>query len=174
MSDVDFGNLTAAIDKAGKTKRVKEFEWSFLPGFFVNLVYVSKFHITQMRESARTYEVNPRNNQKEEKFAEAKVWAFYADRIIKGWTGFTVRHLVTLIPNLVIGTVADLKKFFPGQAIPADADVQAFEIGHNREITLALFKNSVEFENWVVNTASDLRNYIEVALEKEAQLENLK
>lgn len=170
----DFGNLTAAIEKAGKTKRVKEFEWSFLPGFFVDLVYVSKHHITQMRESARTYEVNPRNQQKEEKFNEQKIWAFYADRIIKSWKGFTVKHLVTLMPALVIETVADLKKYFPKQEIPADAEVTDFEIGYARQLAMALFKSSIEFENFVVNTASDLRNYAEIAKEKEAQLENLK
>ena len=170
----DFGNLTAAIEKAGKTKRVKEFEWSFLSGFLVNLVYVSKHHVTQMRESARTYEVNPRNNQKEEKFNEQKIWGFYADRIIKSWTGFTVKHLTTLIPTLVIETVADLKKYFKGQEIPADAEVEDFEISYSRQLAMSLFKFSIEFENFVVNTASDLRNYTEIAKEKEAQLENLK
>lgn len=174
----DFGNLTAAMEKAGKTKRVKEFEWSFLPGFFVNLVYVSKHHVTQMRETARTVDKNPRSNRDEVDFSEKKIWGFYADRIIKGWRGFTVRYLTTLMPALVIETVENLKKLFPGQIsdkeIPKDQDVGEYEVGYSRQLTMLLFKYSLEFENFVVNTASDLRNYVEIAKEKEAQLENLK
>jgi len=168
--------LTAAIQKAGTSKRTKEFEWSFLPGFYCTLTYMSKHMVGQLRESAQLVDTNPRNQQKEFDLSPEKVTGFYATRVVKGWRNFKVRHLKVLFPALKIDTLDDLKELellAADAVLPDGVEVADVEVAFSQKIVRFLLDYSVEFENWVVNVVRDIRNFKEAAEQAEEDLENL-
>ena len=150
-------NLAELIRKAGKEQRTIEVQFPLIKGFYATISYASKFVMNQIREAAIVTETNLRTNVVEESFDDEKLREQYSWHLLKDWRGLTGEKLKGIIPGFEV----------------ADEDAEK-DIPFDREIALSLMEVSVEFENWVVATATTVKNYTKTALQKEAEMENLK
>lgn len=179
------------IKLAGKKQRVVELEYPFLEGFYVQLVFASKFIMNQIYDTARevtgkgepttvsAYGVKiPVERLDKEKLREA-----YARQIVIGWKGLTIKKLQDTIPGLSVDlTLEKAKKLFPKlatelAAVKTDADLQKViekvDLPYTVELAFAMLEVTAEFENWVIFTATDSKNYSKIAEEKEKEIKNL-
>ena len=154
----DVGVLADSIRKAGKAQRVMEFQCPYISDFFVNLAFANKFIMTQIIDYAKEINTNFRRGVQveTEKLNEDRLREGYADWVVVGWKGLTGERLQKLIPGTKIEG-AEMTK----------------EIPYSREIAIALFEVSLEFETWVIGMATELKNYTRVSEKKKEQLANL-
>ena len=150
-------DLAGLIKKAGSSQRVIEFECPFIRDFFVSIAYASKFILNQIREGARVMRSNFRTRDKEERFDDDKIRKGYCQHIIQKWRGLTGRKLQAIIPGLSVQ--------------PEDLDK---EIIFSSDVAMAILEVSLEMENWVLDVATNVDNYSNIAEEKRTELENLK
>ena len=157
--------IAGLIRKAGKRERTGEFEYPYgnIKEFYVKLAYASKFVWNQIRESAREMVRNQRTRELEERFNEDKLRHEYSTRIVQGWRGLTTVILQKLVPQMDIKVLNS-----PEQKVGEE-----IEIPFSPEIALAIMDVSIDFENWVVDIATDSANYQHVAERKKEQFENL-
>lgn len=149
--------LAEYIRKAGKEQRVVEFSCPYIPEFYVSIAYASKFAMNQIREASKEVFTDFRRGRGEiERLNDEKLRDAYAEWIIKNWKGLTVDKLRQLIP---------------GVAITGKAEVE--DIPYDHAIAVALLESSLEFENWVIDVATDIRHYSKIAEQKKKEIENL-
>jgi len=153
--------LAEQIKKAGRQQRVIEFKCPYIPECFVSLAFANRFVLNQIREAAREVFTNPRTRLQEERFNDEKLRAAYAQQIIQDWKGLTYEKLQKLIPGLEV-------KDENGKAV----DLKA-EVPYDTEVAGALLSESLEFENWVIDIASNVENYSHIAERKKKEIENL-
>ena len=189
MKPNEFADL---IKLAGKTQRVVEFEFPFIEGFHVQLVYASKFIMNQIYDTAREFSDKgesdtvsaygidiPVGKLNKEKLREA-----YAGQIVLGWKGLTIKKLQDIIPGLSVDlTVEKAKKLFPKLAtelegVKTDADfqkvIESVDVPYTVELAFAMLEVSTEFENWVIFTATNFKSFEKIAEQKKKEIENLK
>jgi len=154
--------LAEQIKKAGKIQRVIEFQCPYIPECFVSLAFANRFVLNQIREAAREVFKNPRTGLQEERFNDEKLRAAYAQHVIQNWKGLTYEKLQKLIPGLEIKDDA-------GKPVALKDDVP-FDTG----VAAAMLNASIEFENWVIDIASNIDNYSSIAEQKKKETENLK
>ncbi len=154
--------LAEQIKKAGRTQRVIEFQCPYIPECFISLAFANRFVLNQIREAAREVFTNPRTRLQEEKFNDEKLRQAYAQQIIQGWKGLTYEKLQKLIPGLEIKDERAEKKI----------DLKA-EVPYDTAVASALLSESLEFENWVIDIASNVENYSRIAEQKKKETENL-
>lgn len=168
--------LADAIKVASETKRVREFQFPFIPGFYVSVAYASKFILNQIREIAREPVVNPRRGGvEEERLNDDKLRKEYAREIIKNWRGLTLTKLSKLIPGIEF-TADQLKEIFPDEKTETEKDLLALrnkEIPYSPLLGKQLMDSSIEFEGWIVDMSGNIENYSAITLQKEKELENL-
>jgi len=154
-------DLAEQIKKAGKIQRVIEFQCPYIPECFVSLAFANRFVLNQIREAAREVFKNPRTGLQEERFNDEKLRAAYAQHVIQGWKGLTYEKLQKLIPGLEVKDDA-------GKPVNSKDDVP-FDTG----VAAAMLNASIEFENWVIDIASTVDNYSNIAEQKKKETENL-
>jgi hypothetical protein len=154
---IETKNLAAAIKKAGKAQRIAEFQFPFLPEVYFKISYASKFMLNQIREVAREVWTNPRTRSQEERFNDEKLRAEYCRHIIRDWRGLTVGKLRKIVPGIDAG----------------EGVTDETELGYSFDVASALLEVSLEFEGWVIDTATNVENYSKIAEIKADQLENL-
>jgi len=152
---MDIKFLVSEIEKAGKTKRVGKFKFSYVEDCFVEIAFASKFIMNQMREASREF-VTVRGRDQEERLNDDKLREQYAKRIILGWKGLTGRKLVKFMPGITVAA-ADLEK----------------EIPYDPSIAMALLKFSIEFENFCISISNEIKNFEELDQEKVAEEKDL-
>lgn len=123
------------------TEKVTEIEFPDIDGFKVNVCYIGRDRLIKIRNSALVYKFNKRTRQREEEVDNDKFLEAYADAVIKGWSGLTVKGLSHLIP-------VDMTKMDPKQEIPYSA-----------EDALDLLKNSAIFDTFITDTLNDFDNF---------------
>ena len=153
--------LAEQIKKAGKIQRVIEFQCPYIPECFVSLAFANRFVLNQIREAAREVFKNPRTGLQEERFNDEKLRAAYAQHVIQDWKGLNYEKLQKLIPGLEIKDEA-------GKPVALKDDVP-FDTG----VAAAMLNASIEFENWVIDIASTVDNYSNIAEQKKKETENL-
>jgi len=153
--------LAEQIKKAGKIQRVIEFQCPYIPECFISLAFANRFVLNQIREAAREVFKNPRTGLQEERFNDEKLRAAYAQHVIQSWKGLTYEKLQKLIPGLEIKDDA-------GKPVALKDDVP-FDTG----VAAAMLNASIEFENWVIDIASTIDNYSNIAEQKKKETENL-
>jgi len=153
--------LAEQIKKAGRIQRVIEFQCPYIPECFVSLAFANRFVLNQIREAAREVFKNPRTGLQEERFNDEKLRAAYAQHVIQDWKGLTYEKLQKLIPGLEIKDEAG-KLVDPKDDVPFDTGVAA-----------AMLNASIEFENWVIDIASTVDNYSNIAEQKKKEAKNL-
>lgn len=119
------------------TEKVTEVEFPDIDGFKVQLCYVGRDRMMKIRNQALVYKFNKRTRQREEEVDNDKFLEAYADAVIKGWSGLTVRGLATLLPIDTAG--ADPKE----------------EVVYSQEDALLLLKNSTIFDQFVTDSLNN-------------------
>ena len=125
------------IKKLMVTEKVTEVEFPDIDGFKVQLCYVGRDRMMKIRNQALVYKFNKRTRQREEEVDNDKFLEAYADAVIKGWSGLTVRALATLLP---IDT--------------AGADPEE-EVEYSADDALLLLKNSTIFDQFVTDSLNN-------------------
>ena len=150
-------DLAEWIRKAGKSQRVVEFQYPYLPGLFISIAHASKFILQQIREIAKESFINPRTREQEDRFNDEKLRSEYCRHIINGWRGLTI---------------ATMKKIVPGLSVEGGSD-DSTEIPFSHDVAMAIMEVSIEFENWVLASAMDTGNFTRVDEKKKEEFENL-
>jgi len=154
--------LAEQIKKAGRQQRIIEFQCPYIPECHVSLAFANRFVLNQIREAAREVFKNPRTGLQEERFNDEKLRVAYAQHVIQNWKGLTYEKLQKLIPGLEIKDEAG-KPVKLEDSVPFDTVVAS-----------AMLNASIEFENWVIDIASNVDNYSHIAEQKKKETENLR
>lgn len=116
-----------------------EVEYPGLPGFFVNLCFLSRETLLNIRK--KSTKTSFKNRQASEDFNEELFLQLYVEAAVKGWSGLKLKYLEQLAP-------VDLS----GQDMEAELEFSA-------ENALYLMKNSSNFDAFVSEQVSDLGNF---------------
>lgn len=119
------------------TEKVTEVEFPDIDGFKVQLCYVGRDRMMKIRNQALVYKFNKRTRQREEEVDNDKFLEAYAEAVIKGWNGLTVKGLSTLLPIDTAG--ADPKEI----------------VDYSQEDALLLLKNSTIFDQFVTDSLNN-------------------
>jgi hypothetical protein len=129
-------------------EKVSTVEFPDIDGFTVDVCYVGRDRMMKIRNQALVYKFNKRTRQREEEVDNDKFLEAYAEAVIKGWSGLTVKKLGNLIP-------VDLSKMNPTEEVPYSA-----------EDALVLLKNSTLFDQFITDTLNDFENFERESKEK--------
>jgi hypothetical protein len=116
-----------------------EVEYPGMPGFVINLSFLSRETLLNIRK--KSTKTSFKNRQPTEEFNEDLFLQLYVESAIKGWDGFKLSYLEQLAP-------VDLT----GQAMDA-------ELEYTAENALFLMKNSSNFDAFISEQVSDLGNF---------------
>lgn len=122
-------------------EKVSTVEFPDIDGFTVDVCYIGRDRMMKIRNQALVYKFNKRTRQREEEVDNDKFLEAYAEAVIKGWKGLTVKKLGNLIP-------VDLSKMDPTEEVPYSA-----------EDALVLLKNSTLFDQFITDTLNDFENF---------------
>ena len=131
-------------------EKVVTFDFPGCEGFKIDLAFLSKESNQSIFKKCRKTKFDTKTRQPIEEFDEDKFLELYVEAIIKGWTGFKVKHL----SELVLVDVGN------------DPDA---EIDYTPENALALMKSSTIFDNWVSEVLSDLSNFTKDSTKKKPE-----
>ncbi len=114
-------------------------EFPGMPGFVVNLAFLSRKTLLNIRK--KSTKTTFKNRQPQEDFNEDLFLQLYVDNAVKGWKGFKLKYLEQLAPVDLTGQEPD------------------DELEFNAENALYLMKASSSFDAWVSEQVSDLGNF---------------
>lgn len=123
-----------------------EVEYPGMPGFVVNLAFLSRETLINIRK--KSTKTTFKNRQASEEFNEDLFLQLYVDSAVKGWAGLKLSYLEQLAP-------VDLS----GQNMDAELEFTA-------ENALYLMKNSSNFDAFVSEQVSDLGNFSKTSSNK--------
>lgn len=112
-----------------------------LPGFVVELAFLSREIILNIRKKATTPVFKAGRGKIEENFDEDLFLQLYAEQTVLGWSGLKFKYLDKLAPVDISGID------------PED------ELAYSQENALYLLKNSSDFDSFVSEKVSDLGNF---------------
>lgn len=117
-----------------------EVEYPGMPGFVINLAFLSRETLLNIRK--KSTKTSFKNRQASEEFNEDLFLQLYVENAVKGWKGLKLSYLEQLAP-------VDLS----GQA-----DLDA-ELEYTAENALYLMKNSSNFDAFISEQVTDLGNF---------------
>jgi hypothetical protein len=116
-----------------------EVEFPGMPGFVVNVAFLSRETLINIRKKAT--KTTFKNRQPQEELDDELFLQLYVDNAVKGWKGLKIKYLDQLAP---VDTT---------QLNPED------ELEYTQENALYLMKNSTNFDSFVSEQVSDLGNF---------------
>ena len=116
-----------------------EVEYPGMPGFKVNIAFLSRETLLNIRK--KSTKTTFKNRQAVDEFNEDLFLQLYVENAVKGWTGLKLTYLEQLAP-------VDLS----GQDMDA-------ELEYSSENALYLMKNSSNFDGFISEQVSDLGNF---------------
>lgn len=116
-----------------------EVEYPGMPGFKVNVSFLSRETLVNIRKKAT--KTTFKNRQASEEVNDELFLKLYVEAAVKGWSGLTLAYLEQLAPVDVSGE--DLKA----------------ELEFSEENALFLMKSSANFDAFVSETVTDLGNF---------------
>ena len=125
------------IKKLMVTEKVTSVEFPDIDGFVVDLCYIGRERMVKIRNQSLEYRFNKRTRQREEEVNNEKFLEAYAEAVIKGWSGLTIRGLSNLIP-------VDMSGVDPNEPVPYTA-----------EDALLLLKNSTIFDQFITDSINN-------------------
>ena len=126
-------------------------EFPDIPGFEVNLRYITREDLLKIRNASLTYKFNKRTRQKEEEVDSDKFITNYAEKAIAGWRGLKIKHLPQLLPADVSG--------LNGNEV----------IEYSEEEAVELLKNSTIFDQFVSDTLNDFEQFSRTKAEEDSK-----
>lgn len=130
-------------------------EYEGIPGFSVNVAYVSKQHMLQILDTCTQRVWNKESRQFEDKLDREKVAKHWAEKVVLGWRGLTL---------------GKFQKLFPIE-VPEDQKEQ--EVTSDIANRVALLWNSGDFENWCLAVATSPDYFVGQKKQAETDLKNL-
>lgn len=116
-------------------------EFPDIPGFEVNLRFVSREDLLKIRAASLTYKFNKRTRQREEEVDNVKFLEQYAQHAIADWKGLKIKHLPSLMPVNIAGmNPEELVEFTSEDAVE-------------------LLRNSPIFDQFVTDSLSDFEQF---------------
>lgn len=134
MSNVSLKSLLAPNKKVST-------EFPGLPGFLVELAFLSRENILAIRKKATRQLFKAGRAKIEEEFDEELFLQLYSEQTVLGWSGLKFNYLEKLAPVELNGLD------------PED------ELEFTKENALYLLKNSTDFDNFVSDKVSNLGNF---------------
>jgi len=119
--------------------KVIEVEYPGMPGFKVNLGFISRETLINLRK--KSTKTTYKNRQTADDFNEELFLELYAEAAIKGWSGLKFKYINLLVP-------VDVSKY----------DQEDY-LGYTAENALMLMKNSSDFDNFISEFVSDLGKF---------------
>lgn len=123
-----------------------EIEYPGMPGFVVNLAFLSRETLLNIRK--KSTKTTFKNRQSAEEFNEDLFLQLYVESAVKGWDGLKLSYLEQLAP-------VDLT----GQDMDA-------ELEFTPENALYLMKNSSNFDGFISEQVADLGNFSKSSSQK--------
>lgn len=114
-------------------------EYPGLHGFKVELAYLTRDELMNLRKKAINTKIDRRTRQPVEELDSDLFQTLYIKAVVKGWSGFNTDILAKLVP--------------------VKNDVEFTEIPYGPEEAEDLMKNSPDFDSFVSDTVSDLENF---------------
>jgi hypothetical protein len=116
-----------------------EAEYPGMPGFVVNLAFLSRETLISIRKKStkQTY----KNRQTSDEFNEDLFLDLYIDAAVKGWSGLKFKYVEQLVP-------ADVSEYNPEDFL-----------GYTKDNAIMLMKNSTDFDQFVTETVNDLGKF---------------
>lgn len=121
-------------------EKVVTFDFPGCEGFKVDLAFLSKETNQSIFKKCRKTKFDTKTRQQVEEFDDEMFLELYVGAIVKGWSGFKMKHLNELV-------LADVGE---------DPET---EVDYTPENALTLMKSSTIFDNWVSEVISDLGNF---------------
>ena len=116
-------------------------EFPDIPGFEVNLRFITREELLKIRTASLTFKFNKRTRQREEEVDSAKFLENYAERAIADWKGLKIKHLPSLMP-------VDISGFKPDE-----------EVEFSTEEAVEMLKNSPIFDQFVTDPLNDFEQF---------------
>ena len=116
-----------------------EVEYPGMPGFIIDVAFLSRETLVNIRKKAT--KTSFKNRQPQEELNDELFLQLYVENAVKGWTGLKIRYLEQLAPV----NVSSLD--------PED------ELNYSAENALYLMKNSSDFDSFISEQVSDLGNF---------------
>lgn len=116
-----------------------EVEYPGMPGFTINLAFLSRETVVNIRK--RATKTTFKNRQPVEELNDELFLQLYVENAVKGWTGLKIKYLEQLAPVDV------------SQLDPED------ELNYTSENALYLMKNSSDFDSFISEQVGDLGNF---------------
>lgn len=123
-----------------------EVEYPGMPGFVINLAFLSRETLLNIRK--KSTKTSFKNRQPQEEFNEDLFLQLYVEASVKGWKGFKLSYLEQLAPVDLTGQDLDN------------------ELEFTPENALFLMKNSSNFDAFVSEQVSDLGNFSKTSSQK--------
>lgn len=109
-----------------------------MKGFSVDIAYIAREELQNIRKKCLTTKFNKRTRQPEEIVDDKLFLKLYVEKIIRGWKGLKMSFLEDLLP-------VDISKVKPED-----------ELEYTPENALALMENSIAFDSWITGLVSDI------------------
>jgi len=116
-----------------------EAEFPGMPGFTVNLGFISRETLINLRK--KSTKTTFKNRQTSDDFNEDLFLELYAEAAIKDWNGLKFKYVNLLVP-------VDVSKYDPED-----------NLAYTAENALMLMKNSTDFDQFISEKVSDLGNF---------------
>lgn len=116
-------------------------EFPEIPGFSVNVRYITREDLMKIRTASLTVKFNKRTRQREEEVDSARFLENYAEQAIVGWKGLKIKHLPLLVPVDISG-------------MNKEDDVE-----FSQEDAIELLKNSPVFDQFITDTINDFETF---------------
>lgn len=117
-----------------------ELEYPGMPGFKVNLAFMSRDEMVKIRKKAT--KTTFKRHQAVDELNDELFLQLYVQNTVKGWTGLKLKYVEQLAP-------VDLSGQKDKEALLAFSEDNA----------LSLVKNSSDFDAWVSEIVTDLQNF---------------
>lgn len=123
-----------------------EVEYPGMPGFVINLAFLSRETLLNIRK--KSTKTTFKNRQAAEEFNEDLFLQLYVENAVKGWKGLKLSYLEQLAPVDLTGQDMDS------------------ELEFTPENALYLMKNSTNFDGFISEQVTDLGNFSKSSSQK--------
>lgn len=131
--------MTLSLKSLLVPSKAVEVEYPGMPGFKINLAFLSRETLLNIRK--KSTKTTFKNRQPQEEFNEELFLQLYVDNAIKGWQGLKLSYVEQLAP-------VDLSNHDPNDLLE-----------YTSENALYLMKNSSNFDAFISEQVNDLGNF---------------
>ncbi len=131
-------------------------EFPEVPGFEVEIVFVGRDELTKLYEQCTKKKYSHQSHKLEDEVDRTKLMKLWSERAIKSWKGLTLRKVTKLIPIEL-----------------SDDDNPDMEIECVEANKLALLKHNADFDQFVLDIATNSDVFMEYKRQIKKEVENL-